>query len=235
MPIEFDIPTYVNNTLPQQYRLPKFILFVQQALSQLAWRWGVFKGYRDGEATLPYSAGTTYGAGNRVQWNFATYESLQGSNTGNTPDTSPLFWIMRNANFIGATERAKYGCGYLQLTYQLNRYFGTTFRQPPYPGIYGGSGTFSDIYITNQALTYVSFVSYTTETLTSKVYTTGTGGSDVFTVESYGSASTYQFIVHIPTAVFTALGATTAIRTSIVNRFIALYVPSGIGWSIVTY
>lgn len=39
-----------------------------------------------------YSAGTTYAAGESVDYNGKIYFSLVGSNTGNTPDSSPAFW-----------------------------------------------------------------------------------------------------------------------------------------------
>ena len=50
-----------------------------------------------------YSSGTTYGVGAivKVTADYAIYESLQGSNSGNTPATSRLWWRK-----IGATEDA---------------------------------------------------------------------------------------------------------------------------------
>lgn len=44
------------------------------------------------EATAAYNAGTTYAAGDEVLYQDFIYLSLQNSNTGNTPDTSPTFW-----------------------------------------------------------------------------------------------------------------------------------------------
>lgn len=52
-----------------------------------------------------YSAGTTYALGNRVivsTGDHSIYESLQAGNTGNTPATSPTWWLK-----ISATNRWK--------------------------------------------------------------------------------------------------------------------------------
>lgn len=45
------------------------------------------------EAYPPYSAGTTYSKDQRVIYQTSTYESLVNSNTGNTPNVSPTFWL----------------------------------------------------------------------------------------------------------------------------------------------
>lgn len=41
-----------------------------------------------------YSAGTTYSSGQSVIYNSDFYMSLVGSNTGNTPDSSPSYWAV---------------------------------------------------------------------------------------------------------------------------------------------
>ena len=50
-----------------------------------------YNGFTD--ATAAYNAGTTYGAGTVVQTGGRLYESLQAANTGNTPSTSPTWWL----------------------------------------------------------------------------------------------------------------------------------------------
>lgn len=40
-----------------------------------------------------YNAATAYLVGVRVRYNYRIYESLQGSNTGHTPSTSPTWWL----------------------------------------------------------------------------------------------------------------------------------------------
>lgn len=51
-------------------------------------------------ANANYAAGTTYALGNRVTYSGKIYESLQNSNIGHTPDTSPTWWL-----FIGPDNK----------------------------------------------------------------------------------------------------------------------------------
>lgn len=46
------------------------------------------------EAYAAYSAGTTYAKGARVDYGTHIYESLVNSNIGNTPTTSPTYWVL---------------------------------------------------------------------------------------------------------------------------------------------
>jgi hypothetical protein len=46
----------------------------------------------DGVHGIAYSAGTTYSIGQAVNFAGVAYTSLQNSNTGNTPNSSPTFW-----------------------------------------------------------------------------------------------------------------------------------------------
>lgn len=46
------------------------------------------------ETYAAYSAGTTYTKGARVDYGTHIYESLVNNNTGNTPTTSPTYWVL---------------------------------------------------------------------------------------------------------------------------------------------
>lgn len=46
------------------------------------------------ETYAAYNAATTYAKGARVDYGTHIYESLVNSNTGNTPSTSPTFWVL---------------------------------------------------------------------------------------------------------------------------------------------
>jgi hypothetical protein len=50
------------------------------------------------ESVAAYNAGTTYPEDAEVNYANSIYVSLQNSNTGNTPDTSPTWWIRKSAN-----------------------------------------------------------------------------------------------------------------------------------------
>lgn len=241
MPVPlYDIPSFVPQYIPPNKRLPKYIAGIQGFLSGLTWNMFKFLAYKNGETLLAWNIGATYNTGDKVQWNFATYESLTDVNTGNQPDLSIIsgLWTLRCASFIGADERVKYNGRYLVLTWALNRYFQTTFRQPPYPAPYDfglGGGTFSDIYITNLAPDYTPFVFGIDSSESSTIGLTDSGGAFIPLSPDFGLANTYTFIVHMPVGVYTVLGATTAIRDSVVRGFVDRYCPSGITYNIVTY
>lgn len=233
-----DFNNLAINMLAWRQRKTKWIITAKALASPIVRLYGLFVGFKDGETLSTYNSGTTYVINARVKFNFKTYESLIAGNTGNQPDTNPTAWLLRNNSFIGATERARYNGFYLPLTYALNRQFGTTFSQPPYPAPYDfglGAGTFSGIYITNLDPVYVSFVSFTTETLSSGTYTTGSGNTASFSTEVYATASSYMFAVHVPVGVYNALGSTNAIRNSIISKFVNQYLISGTGFTIQTY
>jgi len=196
-----------------------------------------------------YSPAATYAIGNCVTYNQVNYQCTA---TIGTPESftsahwAPLIatpWVLRCASFIGATERASYTGNCIVLTAALNRQFGTTFRQPPWPAPYGGSGTWggggtgdgSDIYITNEEPIITSFVSSLTEATTSDVYLNGTGDTGVFDISVYNTGSTYNFIVNIPAAVYASINSNPTIANSIINGFLTPIVPAGITWSINPY
>ena len=57
--------------------------------------------------SAPWSAGTTYNLNDAVFYNGSSYVSLQGSNTGNEPDTSATFWsLLAQQGATGATGAA---------------------------------------------------------------------------------------------------------------------------------
>ena len=245
MPFTFDIPTYAQNALPPDKRKPKWILFFQQVLSQITWRWGVFLGYRDGESFLLYNPATTYGAGDQVQLLFSTYESLIASNTGNSPDANPDKWILRNKCFIGVTERAKFNGGTIELTFELNRWFnkqltafgftGYNSGQWPAPYDYGlGGGTWSSIYITNAIPSFSSLIS---RTAPFDFGVSRTAGTNLIsrTIGFAGAVSSYEFVINIPLAVYDSLGSNDAIRESIVRSVADQYVASGLSYVINPY
>jgi len=277
-----NIDTTVIQSLPFSKRLPKWICFLQSVCSPVKWLYNnVLTNYMNGTEAPTYAPGATYSLGQQVIFNHSVWESVINNNTGNTPNSTPVYnhlvayttgtyvlyggvyyecnvpltasglfavfepgdwiamqsapWQLVNKNFIGAKERATYNGRYLSLTWALNRYFQTTFRQPPYPAPYGGSGTFSDIYITNYEPAITSFLSYTTETLTSSVYTTGSGGEAVFTGYVDDLGSTFVCVIHIPTGVYTAINPDPLKANSTINQFIAPIIPAGLGWTIATY
>ena len=232
--ILFDIATWCINAIPPQYRLTKFLIFIRSLCYGLVWNMVNFNNYRTSTTLLYYNSATPYNADFPVIYNYGVWVSLQSGNAGNTPDASPAWWVNVSPSFIGLTERITFTCAYLRLTWALNRQFNTTFRHPPYPSPYGGSGTFSDIYITNAIPSYVS-PAWSTIAQPLNMWGTKPNNLGWFTLSVIGAASSYQYVIHFPVSVYDSLGATDSIRKSIISQFVNKYNIAGLGYSIVTY
>lgn len=61
--------------------------------------------------TGAYDAGTTYGLYNNVTFGEKTYISLSDDNTGNTPDSSPTYWVIQDITAIGVEIKPIIGFG----------------------------------------------------------------------------------------------------------------------------
>jgi hypothetical protein len=219
---DIDFNQQAVQTLPTAQRKTKWIIFVQALISATDWLYKVFKSFRTGETLALYNPATTYAVGARVQYGFSTYESLANSNTGNNPATSPQYWLLRNTYFIGAEERTMYNGQKILFEYALNRFFKTTFNQPP---------VLSAIYITNDVPVITSFLMYPGYDGTSLMYPTYSTAYMLPTA-TYAATSTYKFIIHVPAAVFAALGAT---ADQIIRGIADKYAFVGTTYTIVTY
>ena len=162
-----------------------------------------------------------YAVGDLVKYGETVYVSLIDSNT-DVP-TVTTSWAIYQATFIGVDERIMFNHQKLVLEYALNKRFGTTFKQPP---------NTSDIYLTTNANTASVFIVGATENESSVVYS---DGSTEVVINSYSFSTTYNFTVYIPSAVFTALGGTTAEREAVVKSFVDRYNTIGLSYNITTY
>lgn len=225
-----DINILAVQNLPIDQRLKKWILWAKGLVYPLFWRMGLFVQYQNGTMVSNYSGAVTYDIGGQVKFNYAVWESLVNGNTGNIPDASSDYWIKVNDSFIGISESSRYGGGKLNLEWALNRYFQTTFRQPDSDV----SPTPSEIYITNTAPVYVSIaVGAASQEL--DTVSTVSGMTGIATDSIIGSATSYNFTVHIPAGVYAAINTDAAIAETIVRQFLDNYVVSGIQYIIVTY
>lgn len=179
-----------------------------------------FGSYRTGSEAPVYAAGT-YAKYDQVVYNKAVYESLIDGNTN--PPTDTASWKLVQTNYIGLYERITYNGQKLVLEYAMNKWFGTTFRQPP---------LVSDIYININTLSIPVFVVGATESESSVVYTTG---SSEFVINSYSVAVQYNFTIFCPVAVYDALDPLMINNEKIFRAFVDKYVPAGITYEITTY
>jgi hypothetical protein len=227
---EIDYDQQAIEVLPDGQRTPYWIVFMRAMFSPVKWLYGKFKAFAFGESLDSYDATIAYAVSDKVKYKFGTWESQQNDNTGNTPNSSPDYWIKRNDSFIGADERVVYDGKKLNFERALNRIFETTFRQPDDVV----NPTHSDIYITNAVPDYTSFVMYPDSEQSSVMYPDGSEDY-MFDTSVYDTASTYAFIIHTPIAIWNALGDTDAVRESIVRNFADRYAPSGTTYSIAQY
>lgn len=231
---EINIQQQTVNMLPTEQRKPKWEIFAKalnapdDRLAKLLYF------YIDGSTDSGYwSNATVYSKGDYVRALDGVYESLADSNLGNALNDK-TWWLKVLPTFIGSIERSRYTNRYLAMTWQLNRHFGTTFRQPPYPSPYGGSGTYSDIYITTDAIVDESFLMYPDADSSSGMYPTYSTGF-MFDPPTFAATSTFKYTVHFPAAVYTALGSSADTREKTARQIIDKFNTAGIKYSITTY
>lgn len=217
-----DFNLQVIQELPPNRRLPRFIAAAKGFVSALVYDYGIFYAYINGSDAYVYDSGVTYGVGSRVVYNFQVFESLVSSNTGNIPDVSTASWRKILDYFIGASERTKYNASKIVFEYALNRFFRTTFAQPP---------ATSDIFITNTVPAYPSFLVGYTESASSYIGDSSSSGF-VTSTEVFTTASSYQFVIHFPLSLYTALGAN---AEKIIRSIADKYAISGTLYTIITY
>lgn len=178
--------------------------------------------WRNGSTAPPYLISTTYAKGDLVVYRYSVYESTVNGNLGNDP-LNVAYWTKVQDNFIGTLERLKYNGHVLVLTFALNKYFGTTFRQP---------NNVSDIFIAINVKPVAVFVVGDTEAQSSKVYA---NTSSEFVVNSYSFSSYTNMTIWVPLAVYDALDVDPANRERIIRNYADQYIVGGVTYNVDTY
>lgn len=213
--------TLATQTLPPDKRFTRMVAFLRILLSPLQYLNNLwFVGYRTGTLAPAYASGT-YAKYAQVKYNKIVYESLISGNTAIPTDTTK--WKVVQTNFIGLFERITYNGQKLVLEYALNKWFGTTFRQPP---------SVSDIYISTNSIGTPFFRSSGVEAISSSVRN---DGSSEFVINSYTVAIQYNFTIFVPVAVYNALDPAMVNNEAIFRAFANKYIPAGLTYNITTY
>lgn len=207
--------------LPPDKRTANLTTLVQSLSSPLQYvRDLVLGSYKKGATAPDYVAGV-YAKYDQVVYNNGVYESLVDGN--NVAPSDLTKWKLIQDNFIGVDERILYNGGKLILEYALNKWFDTTFLQPP---------LVSDIYLTtNPTLLSVFRVGYTEDESSSVA--DFASSENVF--NDYLFSPSIGLTINIPLAVFNALGADDATREARVRNFANKYVIAGVFYDIQTY
>lgn len=193
---DFDTPTYVDNNLPPDKRLPKILTYVKSLLSALQTSIDYYKIYREGDVYTPWDAITLYAIGDIVYYQGKNYIAIQAHSGRQPLDTD--YWTIQNPSSLGSDERVRYQPNKLIFEYALNRFFGSTFRQPP---------LISDIFITNTAYFNPSKIIGGIESNSSAVYS---NRSDGVIINDYFVQLPYSFEINIPALVYADAGGNDA-------------------------
>jgi hypothetical protein len=216
-------PNVGQQLLPPDKRGTAMSRWVAAILRPLQWLVDIkLNMWRDGSTAPPYLNSTTYAKGDLVVYRYSVYESTVNGNVGNDP-LNITYWTKVQDNFIGTLERLKYNGHVLTLTYALNKYFGTVFRQP---------NNISDIYIVANTKPVAVFLVGDTEAQSSKVYL---NTSSEFIVNSYAFASYTNMTIWVPLSVYNALDTDPTNRDRIVRNFADRYVVAGVTYNVDTY
>lgn len=224
MPDKYDISyaQQVIELLPPDKRFKNITAYLTDCMkSTVQFLRDAFLGdYRLGSTAPAYVAGT-YGIGQKIIYNKGEYVSLIPNNTD--APTVISSWYLVFPNFIGVTERQQYNGQKVVLEYALNRWFGTTFRQP-------GAGL-SDIYLSNNTKSIAVFISGGPNNSSS----TYGDHSTEFSINSYSFANFVNLTINVPSAVYNALDANPLNRDNIILSFANKYILAGITYTIAVY
>lgn len=211
----------VIDLLPPDKRYKNIVAYLQDCcISTVQYlRDAILGDYRNGVTVSAWVSGNTYSRGNKVIYKNAVFVSLINSNTDIPTNTTS--WYMQQQFFIGLSERLAYNGNNLVFTYALNRWFGTTFRQP-------GIGL-SDIYITtnpiNPSTFKVGYVSTESSWVGSDISSDPITYSSTFGVQ-------YNCTIHVPTSLITSLGSA---AYALLDSYINQYIYAGLTYQVVAY
>lgn len=180
----------------------------------------IFTNYRETQAWTEWSAGS-YAKGQLFLYGQSVYESLEDDNTAAPTDSTA--WRVYIKNFIGVHERVLFTAGTLSITWGLNRWFKTVFRQPP---------LLSDIYIETNEPPVGYFVIGETEEESGVVYSESSDGA---VINDYAVSGFYNATIFVPVTVYNALDPVAGNRDKIIRNFADLYFAAGITYDIQTY
>lgn len=248
MDYSIDTGLFTNNMLPPDKRTPVMQQWVKKLLSGIAWLNGnALVNYPDpsGITYGTFIPSSSYSSGDIVYYRYALYQRLYSDNyvVGTLPTDTNHFALILPV-FIGVNERLCYNGTTLTLTWALNKYFNTTFRQPT--SAYGQT-PLSDIYIINFSSNAQSFIVGATEVDSSAVGATISSG---FVMDTLSNDPFSDFAIYIPQVVFNGINdlpviptqgsgisidSTVTAREKIIRAFVDRYIVAGVNYSIHTY
>ncbi len=224
---DIDFSTKAVELLPPDKRFPITIAWIKALVKQAQYIRDKYLGDYNIGANYPiWAIANNYNKGGRVIYKGSVYESLIDGNIGNQP-IEGQYWTLYQKNFIGVSERVYYNGQKIVLEWALNKWFNTTFRQPP---------LVSDIFIgTNTPALTCFIVGASTDNITTNSSSIFSDRSSEYIQYTYNAPIFYNATINIPLAVYNALDTIAINREKIVRNFADLYFPAGITYNIATY
>lgn len=228
-----------NALMPPNKRRTGILGFMKALTWPLQWlHTNFFSTYAAGFTGPLWTTSASWLAGDRARdIDRAVYEAQEAIAPHSLAPRLNSSWLKVSDIWIGVDERVLYSPLKLVLTYALNRWFDTTFRQPNGSAedpVGNPTGT-SDIYITNNTTVVNQFVVPTLE-INSPVFVPKKelyGGNAVVVTEQ--ALNPYAYTINVPVAIFNALGSTLTERENVVRSFADKYTIAGIQYNIATY
>lgn len=153
-----------------------------------------FDGFLNGDNSAKYNGATAYSRYDRVNYQNKIYECTNDV-TGELP-TNTDYWVKVLNDFRGAKERVKYNCQKIMLEWILNKWFGTTFRQP------NPDGLTSDFFIVDNPRDSTTFSVSETSFYNGVYVTSSTPELSNLATDFVGETSNFtpgaNFTVHYP-------------------------------------
>jgi len=176
--------------LPPDKRNLKLVAFAACLLAPMQWLRDLWFGtYRTGAIYPTWDEDITYHKYDRVSYHNSIYESTVPYNLAAAP-TIENNWMLVQTNLIGLGERLLYSGQTLTLTWAMNKWFGTTFRQPNRQVItqVARASNVATVTITNHGYgNQIVFIENLTNTSFNGIYKITVVDANTFTYANAGS------------------------------------------------
>lgn len=218
----YDSNIVAEQITPPVLRTSKLLAWLYVICKPISNLWElVFSMYKETYSFDDYDNTTLYVLGDKVRYEdnrvYECIESCLGVNCLNTTN-----WVLILDNFIGVDERIKYTSQIIYLEYFLNKWYRVD--------------TLADqIYIENNTNIASTFVMGESSQYSSTMPNNSAYSETYMGLNPTFPDVSYDFIIWIPTATFTAMGDNAANRESNIRGQVNKYVLSGIKYKIDTY
>jgi len=227
---DYNTDTVSEQLSPPVLRTTRFLAWLKVLTSAIQNKWSlVFEDYKTGNLYTDFDILVTYNFGDRVLWtNKTVYEATYLDSDGvaqsfdGIEPINTTYWTLVNENCFGIDIRIRINSQIILLEYFLNQWF------------FVDSGS-DQIYIENNTNVSDVFVMGT-----SSAYSSTMPKESIYSETFMGLSPTYpdvsyDFIVWVPSVLFTTLGSDYTNRYNSVAQIVDKYKLAGIRYKIDTY